>query len=327
MLSVSPVIVPDPPGNLRPRGDHNYDPEFWEMAYAEYRYLQNATVDELFERHEQIATNLRVFGTVERLDWPLTSVFSAWYWLRKEHQLRDELYRRQLDPRIQVAISSQDVLRPMRDPHAPYGAVLFRFSRRDWLERTLREGHLWLPAASTLLNADLGPARADDERKKVRILPGAHTRITNERGQNIELRGDLTEWVETDDYYMLSTAADYHPYLFDAFRGSEACLVIEDAVEFTSRFALALSRQHPDWDFGEMLVHYYDPRELAPSNEDIDPIKSKRFEYAFEMEWRFACIPPLPVATDHIELYIGSLEDIATIVPKGYRLVPRPRPT
>lgn len=318
--------MPAPAGNLSWQDDHNYDPEFWEMTYAGYRYLQNATVDELFERHEQIATNLRVFGTLERLDWPITNVFSAWYWLRKEHQLRFEFHRRQLHPRIQVAVSTDAVLRPMRNQDAPYGEVLFRFSRHDWLERTLREGYLWLPAASTLLNADLGPARADDERKKVRILPGSHTRITDQCGRNVELSGDLTEWVETDDYYMLSTAADYHPYMFDAFRGSEACIVIEDAVEFTNRFAIALSRQHPDWDFGEMLVHYYDPRELATGDERIDPIRSKRFEYAFEMEWRFACIPSLPVSTDHIELRIGSLKDIATTVPKGCHLIPKPRP-
>src|SRR5205814_1148334 len=45
----------------------HYGPEFWELTYGSYRYLRNASVDELFARHDQIATNFRVLGTAERL--------------------------------------------------------------------------------------------------------------------------------------------------------------------------------------------------------------------------------------------------------------------
>lgn len=322
MLPVVPAVPVDE--NLNPavasfRVDElHYGPEFWELTYSGYRYLKSATVDELFERHEQIATNFRVFGTAERLGWPLTKVFSAWYWLRKEHQLRFEMHLRRIEPRVQLAISPEDVLRPMLNADAPYGDVLFRFSRREWLERTLSEGHLWLNAASAFLDSNLGPARADDERKKVRVLPGEHTKVTTSDGRLIPVLGDFTEWTEGQEYFLLSTASDYHPYMFTAFGDSDACLVINDARAFVDRMALSLSRQHPSWDFGEMLVHYYDPRELTDLNEELDSIKSKRFEYAFEMEWRFACVPPEPHGADHIELRLGPLWDIATIVPKGW---------
>jgi hypothetical protein len=321
MLSVDPVRVED---NFNPaiasfRNDRlHYDPECWELTYGGYRYLRNASADELFERHEQIATNFRVFGTAERLAWPVSEVFSAWYWLRKDHQLRYEMYLRGLQPRLQISISTGDVLRPMRNRDALYGDVLFRFSRREWLERTLSEGHFWLNAASTFQNASLGAARADNELKKVRTLPGEHTKIKLRDGRTQPIVGDFTNWVETDEYFILSTAADYHPYLFSAFNDSEACLVVHDAAEFTERLALALSRKYPKWNFGEMLMHYYDPRELAGAGERIDPVNSKRFEYAFEMEWRFACIPSGPVTFDHVELWLGPLTDIAELVPRGW---------
>lgn len=329
MPLVSPVPLPNelhPSIKARRNTDRNCNPDYWESMYEWYRYLRNATVDELFERHEQIANNFRVLGTTERLAWQHDSVFSAWYWLRKEHQLRFEMQLRHLQPRIQLAISTEDVLRPMTNGGAAYGEVLFRFSRRDWLERTLSEGHLWLSAASALRNTNLGSARSDDELKKARILPGEHSTITNEQGDSVRPVGDINEWVEAQEYYLLSTAADYHPFMYDAFRGSDACLVIHDAHELSNRLALAVSRQHPSCDFGEMLVHYYDPRELAGINESLDPIRSKRFEYAFEMEWRFACVPRGVQNADHIELVVGSLEDIATIVPKGCQLVRKPPP-
>jgi hypothetical protein len=160
--------------------------------------------------------------------------------------------------------------------------------------------------------------RADNELKKARILPGDHTKITLRDGRTQPIVGDFTEWVETDEYFILSTAADYHPYLFKAFRDSDACLVVHDAVEFADRMALAISRQYPKWDFGETLMHYYDPRELADVKERVNPVQSKRFEYAFEMEWRFASIPTEPVTVDHVEICIGPLNDIAEIVPRGW---------
>lgn len=321
MLSVNPVRVENsfhPAIDSLRKDQLHYDPEFWELTYGGYRYLKNASADELFERHEQIATNFRVFGTAERLAWPVSKVFSAWYWLRKDHQLRYEMRLRGLEPRLQLAISTRDVLRPMRNRDALYGEVLFRFSRHEWLERTLSEGHLWLNAASTFQDASLGAARADNELKKTRILPGDHTKITLRDGRTQPIVGDFTEWVETDEYFILCMAADYHPYMFTAFQGSDACLVVHDAVKFAERMALAISRQFPKWDFGETLMHYYDPRELADLDERVDPVQSKRFEYAYEMEWRFACIPSEPVTSDHVELWLGPLHDIAEIVPKGW---------
>jgi hypothetical protein len=304
MLSVSAVRIEnsfhDAVESLR-QDEVQYDPEFWELTYGGYRYLKNASTDELFERHEQIATNFRVFGTAERLAWPVANVFSAWYWLRKDHQLRYEMRLRGLEPHLQLSISTEDVLRPMRSRDAVYGEVLFRFSRREWLERTVSEGHLWLNAASTYQNQSLGAARADNELKKGRVVPGDHTKITLRDGRTQTIVGDVSEYAETADYFILSTAADYHPYMFTAFEGSDACLVVHDALKFADRLAFAVSRQFPSWRFRETLMHYYDPRELAGVNERIDPVQSKRFEYAFEMEWRFACIPSEPVTSDHVE--------------------------
>jgi hypothetical protein len=321
MLSVQCVEVREewtPAVEAFRRDELHYDPEFWELTYGGYRYLRNASVDELFTRHEQIATNFAVFGTAERLEWPVVNPFSAWYWLRKDHQLRFEMHLRGVQPVIQLSFIAGDVLRPMRNRDAILGEVLFRFSRHEWLDRTLSEGYLWLNAASTFHSSSLNAAQRDDELRKNQILCGEHTTITTEDGRVVPITGDVTQWVESNEYYVFSTSTDYHPYLYRAFSNSDACLVINDSAEFTKRLALALSRKYADWDFGEMPVHYYDPREPAEIDEKIDPIGSKAFEYAFEMEWRLACVPLVVPHLDHIELTIGSLSDIAMIVPKAW---------
>ncbi len=321
MLSVGAVEVSDkwhPAIQSFRRDELHYNPEFWERLYGGYGYLGNATADELFARHEQIASNFAVFGSYERLAWPVTSPFSAWYWLRKDHHLRLEMWRRGVQPLIHLSFKAGEVLRPMRNRDAILGEVLFRFSRREWLERTLSEGHVWLNAASYFNNSSLSASQRDDELRKEQVLSGEHTKITTNDGRTIPIAGDLTQWRECKEYFMFSTSVDYHPYLYSAFPGSEACLVINDAHEFANRLAQAVSRKLPDWDFGEMAVHYYDPREPSTIDEEVDPIQSKKFHYAFEMEWRFACVPPIAPNWDHVELTIGSLADIAMIVPRSW---------
>src|SRR3954447_20989748 len=130
MLSVPAIAIPstlDPTVAALREDELHYNPEFWELTYGGYRYLRNATLDVLFERHEAIATNFRVFGTTERLRLRWDNVFSAWYWLRKEHQLRFEMHLRGYEPRIQVALSTAEVPRPVPRPPKKIGDILFRF--------------------------------------------------------------------------------------------------------------------------------------------------------------------------------------------------------
>jgi hypothetical protein len=263
-----------------------------------------------------VAANLNVFWSEERQKISIRNVYSAWYWLRKEHQVRLEMSLRNLTPRLMIVLPVDDVHAPARPSGPNFGDLLFRFSKTEWLVRTLREGHLWINDGTTFLNRALGSARADDELKKTRNFLAERTRLMLRDGREIQAPSDITWHVEGPPYFLFSTSSDFHFYLFDAFAGSDACLVIHDSVTFVERMNAALHTTYPGWDFGEYPVHYFDPYEPASADEKLHPFTSKDFSHAFQMEWRYVFVPPGPVTEKHIELYLGPCHDIASLYPR-----------
>jgi hypothetical protein len=321
-LLATPEHLPDEASweTLENNSSH-YDAEYWELWYgASYRYLENVTSDEILKRHKVIQDNLQVFWSEERQKLSIRNVFSAWYWLRKEHLLRYEMKLRRAPALPDVVLPTSSFDAPARPRKPSFGDILFRFSTTERLIRTLREGHLWLNAASVFNNSLLGTARADDELRKTRHMYGGRTRIIAPDGRESPIIGDLTMHFESPQFFLFSTSMDYHPHLFRAFSDSDACLIIYDPETFAHRMAQAIATQLPGWDFGEASVHYFDPREPAKIDEEIDPFRSKDFEYAYQMEWRYMCVPPAPAERNHLELFLGPLHDVAA-------LFPRPRAT
>jgi len=176
-----------------------------------------------------------VFWSEKRQKLTIRSVYSAWYWLRKEHLVRYEFKLRGLIPALTVALPTTGFAAPAQPSRPSFGDILFRFSTHERLVRTLREGHLWFPAGATFLDDTLGKARADDELRKTQVLLGDRSRVTTQDGVDIPIVGDVTRTVEGPPYFLLSTSVDYHPYLFEAFSGSDACLIIHDPVTFAVR--------------------------------------------------------------------------------------------
>ena len=188
----------------------HYEPEHWELWYrASYPYLKNVPASVLFDRHELIATNLKVFWSEERQKISIRNVFSAWYWLRKEHQVRLEMDLRGLSPRLNIVLPLGEIAAPARPRRPNFGDVLFRFSKTEWLVRTLREGHLWINEGTTFLNPALGSARADDELKKTRNFLAERTRLTLRGGREILAPSDVTWHVEGPPYFLFSTSSDF----------------------------------------------------------------------------------------------------------------------
>lgn len=316
-ILATPIHLPEEASyNTLENNRSHYEPDAWELWYAGYRYLKNLTETQLAERHKVIQENLNVFWSEERQKLSVRNVFSSWYWLRKEHLLRYEYKLRGIAPLHTVSLPSNVFSAPARPKRPSFGDILFRFSTHERLVRTLREGHLWLPSGSTFLNAALGKARADDELTKTHYRFGGRSRIITADGHEIKVNGDIMFKAEGPPYYLLSTSMDYHPYLFQAFQGTDACLIIHDPVTFAERLHDALVAAHPGCDFGEYHIHYFDPREPASADEEPHPMYSKDFSYAFEMEWRFIAVLPGTPAADHIEVLLGPLHDIASLYPR-----------
>src|SRR5207237_9953858 len=98
-----------------------------------------------------------------------------------------------------------------------------------------------------------------------------------------------------------------------AFSGSNARLIMLDPVGVGERMYTDFPATYPGSRFGEMPIHYFDPREPTDAHESPHPIQSKSFEYAFEMEWRYMVLPKVPHAADHMELFLGHLHDVASL--------------
>ncbi len=75
---------------------HDYEPEFWEFQYERYRYLKNINNEALYKRYEDIRRNFEILTSKERNIIPINSFLSSWYWFRKEHQTRYELFLKKL---------------------------------------------------------------------------------------------------------------------------------------------------------------------------------------------------------------------------------------
>lgn len=323
MLKVRPLELPKVRPStdaIRSRGHSEtaYDPESWEFQYFIYRYLQNVDDVALIARHESIVRNMTVIYADDRHVIPVQDFLSTWYWFRKEHQTRLEMFLRGITQTVRIDRLVPMMFEAPARPRWPNcGDVLFRFSETRFLAPMLRGGHVWLNCALTYLDPSLGVARADNELRKTRVLVGSHSRITTADGRAIPVVGDVHEHVEMPNYYILSTSCDYRPLFFDAFRGSDACLVIHDPDSFAERMEGALRAALPGWYFHHNPVRYFDPHEPASKDEHIDPIMSKDFSFAYEMEYRFICFSRAGVsATGHIELELGSLHDVAGLFPR-----------
>jgi hypothetical protein len=292
---------------------HNYEPDFWE--YEIYRYLENMGADVLAQRYQTILRNMLRLISRERDIIPIKSFLSSWYWLRKEHQTRLELHIRGLRLPIAPPEYLPDNSRGNAPawPHHPNSCdVLFRFDSRKYIEPLYREGRVRIRSAEKYKDGAENDARTDDELKKVSILPRQHTKIYTQRGEEIPALSDISRSVSSDKYYVLSSSCGFHPKLFSDFE-ADCCIVITDPKRFNERLDKFSKSRLPNWYFVALPIEYYDPYEHGLRGL-LDPAISKEFAYAYQMEFRYAWIPPLgEEARDDEYVMIGSIEDIAFI--------------
>lgn len=159
---------------------------------------------------------------------------------------------------------------------------LYRYSRREWLERSLRDGEFRLrpPAPVAPLAGQILPF---GQRKQ----DGAGSFLT------------------------LSLSNAWNESFFDAFSDADCCLVIHDTEQFGERIHRAAQRLLPSWAGIDAAISYGMPSPLGAAF-------SKAREYAAEKEWLFAWRPmQAHLACNPVTLRIGSIEGIAELRDKG----------
>lgn len=158
---------------------------------------------------------------------------------------------------------------------------LYRYSRREWLERSLQFGEFRLQPPP--------PAPALDASEQ--ILPfGA--RASRSAPAN---------------YLTLSLANAWDENLFEIFTGADCCLVIHEPEQFGERLHRAAQRVLPSWAGIDAAISYGIPSPLGAAF-------SKSRHYASEKEWLFAWRPiQAALSCNPVLVSIGSIEGIAEL--------------
>ncbi|SNS12162.1 hypothetical protein SAMN06265795_101122 [Noviherbaspirillum humi] len=157
---------------------------------------------------------------------------------------------------------------------------LYRYSQSIWLERSLAQGEFRLQPPQ--------PEAASSDR----ILPWSARQASMTSARN---------------YLTLSLASAWDEKLFDAFPGTDCCLVIHDPEQFGERIHRAAQRALPSWAGIDAAVSYGMPSPLGATF-------SKSRQFAMEKEWLFAWRPMQPgLSSRPVIIRIGSIEGIAEL--------------
>lgn len=167
---------------------------------------------------------------------------------------------------------------------SPRPPKLYRYSERRWLERALLQGEFRLrPAVDA---------------------PGAGTQI-------LPFRSAAARTSPPINFLTLSLSKVWDPRLFDAFSGTDCCLVIHDAEEFGERIHRAAQKILPAWAGIDAAISYGLPSPLGRAF-------SKAKERARESEWLFAWRPTQPMTTlNPVVIQIGNMEGFAALRERG----------
>jgi hypothetical protein len=245
---------------------------------------------------------------------PIECLFGSWYWYRKEHQTRYELFQRKLElpcdlPTEYVNLAAASAPFSQRYPE---GKLIFRYGDLRRMHEFI-EGSFRIAAAHNYSLIETDEARFDDELNKHEFMPAQHSKLTKADGQGIPLIGDIRRTSSTPNYYVLCASCEWSDELFQDFK-AEACVVIRKPDIFANRLRSATATELNGWYFHDGPVQYFDPYEWR-KKEPFLATNSKDFRFAYQREYRFLW-DPLDLSVSAVgqrNLNIGSLKDIAEL--------------
>ncbi|WGI26590.1 hypothetical protein QEN58_05900 [Halomonas alkaliantarctica] len=263
-----------------------YKPEVWEIEYLFNSYLKHLSDSELNDRYKKLKRNLITFYTDERCVIPIGIFHSTWYWLRKEHQARFEIYLRNNNnvlppPDLKNTSSREKLYSKLKVGQTE---KLFRYTKKSFAE-DIHNGIIRFASAQTYLEMENDVARADDEKYKRAVFLGDNINITTLLGEEIKTKGNLIRTTGGIDYHMLCFSLAWDESLFSDFNGSTHCAVVNDITELCNRIERAGSQTYNNWYFHHGPINYYDPYETT-LNTKIDSAMFKDCTFAYQQEYR-----------------------------------------
>ena len=188
---------------------------------------------------------------------------------------------------------------------------LYRYSDRQWLEKSLLFGEFRIRPASDYKTVEEDLARHDDELIRQYSSPGKDVRIIMESGREIAPVGDVNyRYAVGTNYLTLCFSDRCDNLLFDEFPNTNSCLIVHNVDEFCERMHNAVESALPKWAGVDGAVLY-------GGSSPLGAVFSKPLRFIVQHEWRFAWYPPavqnqlMPILVS-----IGNIEKIAELVPK-----------
>ncbi len=294
--------------------DPRYDKELWSFAYEVYPYLKDTSDEELDYRYDCLCRNIAHLFNDQRYIIPEKVAFvSSWWWLSIYEHTLFEYKTRKREPIESCYSIPTDPIWPQGFTPTTLGSsgYIVRYSRHEFIKKTLETGHLRFAAASSYSECPLDKARFDNECEVCCYSPGSFTTITTEGGEQIPIIGELKKSRKSQtDYNLLCFSREFDPRLADIFSAT-ACLVIWDIEEFEHRVSTVLRLSRLPFSFHSLPVLYYDSRNVRPQQLMI-PGSCKEFSFAYQREHRLIFQPNGVIPKSRaLELMVGPLEDIA----------------
>lgn len=198
--------------------------------------------------------------------------------------------------------------------------ILYRFSRKCWLEDFKNKGLVSFGRADSYLKSELTEAQKDDEHTRILKPDITKTKLSIE-GHLIHGLKDLVINLTARDaskglfpYHMLCFATTFNEKLYGAFNG-DACLEIHNTDEFFEILSRSLIAE--GWEGKHSFIDYYDPDKLVrlkgKGAEKI--IFSKEARYKYQNEYRIAIThhDRSRLNSERVQFILGDLSHICTI--------------
>jgi len=193
-----------------------------------------------------------------------------------------------------------------------------KFGRRNHIADALKIGRLRIAPASSYDDASLNSTQSDKELEHYAVTPNEQLMMKvygrNANGNEVEIpvqMHELFRYMMVPDFYVWCCGLGYDARLFHEFT-ADAALIIHDQSAFCERLSRAVSVEHPKSVKREGIVQYYDPHTVR--REQLVPIFSKNFRYAYQNEYRLAWNVQDGEPLKPFVVELGPLSDIATMV-------------
>ena len=198
------------------------------------------------------------------------------------------------------------------------GEVLIKYGKRHRMEELHRHGRLRLQPGSFFSRPEHNQAVRDDEMTLPLSFMLTREQILRLVVNPQDVPDDVTErrldvqFESGADFWLYCVTQSVDPRLFVDFE-ADACVVVRDRRAFSRRLLDAAKLPTAGADAREGRANYVDP--LLPKSPKLFVPFSKPFGYAYQDEYRYCWLPRDPVAkVEHIDLELGSIEDIAELV-------------